>query len=416
LPAFPSLQEELKVDVAIIGAGFTGLSAAHELALAGADVAVLESETVGWGASGRNGGFCCLGGAKISDARLDQRFGKEARLDYRRAERLAVEQVAAFLARYSIDADVHSEGETELAHRSKDFFALERDMAAIEENYGVEPLLLSREALAARGITGPFHGGLEIPIGFGLNPRKYLRGLQREAIRSGARIFEATRVDAVTAERVGYRLVTGSGSVRTHRVVIATNGYSSDNLLDSLRNRFMPAQSTVLVTHPLPDVAGSTPAWSSEQMCYDSRALLHYFRKLPDGRFLFGMRGGLMGGAQAEARARARLLAHFHKMFPLWREVEVSNIWSGLVALARKRLPFAGACEGAPGIYAALCYHGNGVAMGSFCGRLVAQTILGREPEFYPRVLRTPMAPFPLGRFRRLLMPPLYAGFLLADL
>jgi glycine/D-amino acid oxidase-like deaminating enzyme len=103
-------------------------------------------------------------------------------------------------------------------------------------------------------------------------------------------------------------------------------------------------------------------------------------------------------------------------MFPQWRGVEVSNIWSGLVALARNRLPFAGPCEGAPGLHAALCYHGNGVAMGSFCGRLVAQTILGREPEVYPLALRTPLAPFPLGRFRRILMPPLYAGLMLSDI
>jgi len=186
---------------------------------------------------------------------------------------------------------------------------------------------------------------------------------------------------------------------------------------DWLAARYMPTQSAVLVTRPLSATELAAQGWTSDQMAYDSRHLLHYFRLMPDGRFLFGMRGGLLSSAWSDRRVRARVRQDFETMFPAWKDVPTPNHWSGMVCLSRNQVPYVGPVPGHPGMFAGLAYHGNGVAMGSYSGRLLADLALGRTPEFvYPEPMRKPMARFPLGLARRLILPPLYAWFALLDL
>lgn len=178
----------------------------------------------------------------------------------------------------------------------------------------------------------------------------------------------------------------------------------------------MPGQSTVLVTRKLSESELSNQGWTSDQMSYDTRNLLHYFRLMPDRRFLFGMRGALHASPRAEAKARAKTRLHFERMFPAWSHVENSNSWSGFVNLARKKLPFVGALPSNNGIWAAMCYHGNGIAMGSYAGQMVADLVLNGNTPQYPEIIQRPLGKFPLGPARRLLMPPLYAGLTIRDL
>lgn len=405
IPDSPTLSDDRTADVAIIGAGFTGLNAALVLAEAGASVIVVDAEQPGFGASGRNGGFCCLGGGIADDAWLDARFGKEARLEWRRAEVDAVGHVDALVRRFGWDVDRHSNGETLLAHKPNRL-----DAEGISENYGVEPQILSKDALPEAGLGKRFHGALTIPIGFGLNPRKYLAALLDATRTAGAEVFGNThvRID-------GTRLVAPSGSVKADRIIVATNGYSREDVPGWLASRFMPAQSNVIVTRPLTDAECAAEDWTSDQMCYDTRNLLHYFRLLPDRRFLFGMRGGLLSGPKAEARARHAIQRDFAQLFPAWRNVPIQSGWSGFVALARNRLPFVGAVPGQSQLLAALCFHGNGVAMGSYAGHLIGRVALENSADGVPEAIRVPLKRFPLGRWRRLLMPPLYMGMAVAD-
>ena len=189
LPQLPPLSGSRKVDVAVIGAGYTGLSAALHLAQDGAEVAVVDAETPFWGASGRNGGFCCLGGAKASDKTLVTRFGNAGKTAFRRSEKAAVTCVADLITRHGIKADCHSNGETVLAHRPQDMTALRRQAIDIKIDYGVEAHYISAPHLSAHGMTGPFHGAMTIPIGFALNPRKYANGLLCAAQSAGAKVF-----------------------------------------------------------------------------------------------------------------------------------------------------------------------------------------------------------------------------------
>lgn len=411
-----AIDGEHQADVAIIGGGFTGVSAALHLALAGVKVVLLEANFVGWGASGRNGGFCCLGGGMAKNATLDAQYGRDARLSFRATERAAIDLVENLINRYGLEVDRHSHGETELAHRPTDMVALRARVLEIEEDYGVAPQIIEKCDLTKEGMVGPFFGGLTTPVGFGLNPLKYLNGIAAEAEAVGVKIFHDSQVLQHKTIRQGTKLICENGSVLAEHVILASNGYSSDDLPNWLAGRYMPSQSSVLVTRPLTESEIDLQGWRSAQMSFDTRNLLHYFRLMPDRRFLFGMRGGLLGGPNAEARARTRVRRNFKSMFQEWAHVDTPYEWSGMVCLARHRQPFVGAIPGHAGWWTGMCYHGNGVAMGSFAGKLVAELVQGRQPELCSDAMLRPLPKFPFGRGRRLVMPFVYAGLSYADL
>ncbi|CAN0576174.1 unnamed protein product, partial [Ectocarpus sp. 12 AP-2014] len=377
-PDWPVLRGESRTDVAIVGGGFTGISAALRLAHAGLSVTVLEAGPPGFGASGRNGGFCCLGGGKISNKALTRRHGVEGRRHYRSTEAASVRFVADQLDRHGIDADTHSHGETMLAHNPRAARGFEAALPAIAEDYGVGATVHSASELPALGLATPTaHGAMTIPLGFGLNPRKYLFGIANAAQAAGATLCANTQVTAIEPDGDAHLLHMRGATLRADRVVIATNGYSSEDLPDWFAARYMPAQSSVLVTRPLTPAEIGAQGWSSTQMCYDSRNLLHYFRLMPDNRMLFGMRGGILSSARVDAIALDRARQDFNAMFPAWRDVETPHGWSGMVCLARNQTPYIGPVPDRPGLYAALAYHGNGVAMGSYAGHMIAGELLG---------------------------------------
>lgn len=415
-PQRPALQGDQRCDVAIIGGGFTGVSAALHLAQAGVNVRVVEERFVGFGASGRNGGFCCLGGGMLEDAELDRQVGVAGRKDWRHAERDAIKLVEQIVTHHSIDVDRHSDGETQLAHRPRDFDAFKGEVAKYAENYGLEARLTPRDALAHAGQSAGFYGAITIPIGFSLNPRKYITGLAAAAERAGAQIFHNSAVTHVTKGSQGFVLETPQGRLTADRVIIGTNGYSSEDLPPWLAGRYMPTQSSIIVSRPLTPSELDAQGWTSRQACYDTRHLLHYFRLMPDNRMLFGVRGGLLASPSAEARALKRARADFDRMFPAWHDVETPHGWSGMVCIARNRMPFVGEVPDQPGMFAGLCYHGNGVAMASYAGALLADLVQGKTPDqIYPEVMQRPLAKFELGRFRRAVMPVAYAGFAISD-
>ncbi len=413
-PDWPVLHGDMDADVAIIGGGFTGISTALHLAQSGASVAVLEAESPGWGASGRNGGFCCLGGSKLSGAAMRRRFGDQATETYEAGEVAAVSLVRDILDTFDIEAETHSRGETQLAHSPR---AMKRLRAAADTlaKDGEDVELLEQGQLAEHGLSGPFHGAMTTPVGFGLNPRKYLFGLARAAQAAGAQLFQRSAATRLSQQDNKHVIGTSKGKLRARQVIIATNGYSSEDLPQWLAGRYMPTQSTAMVTRVLSEDEIQNQGWFSDQMAYDSRNLLHYFRLMPDRRFLFGMRGGLMSSARSEKAIRRQLRRDFEKMFPAWSSVETTHCWSGMVCLARNLVPFVGPVPEVKDMFAGLCYHGNGVAMGTYAGRLLSDLVLGQSPDLpYSSAIQS-MPRFPLGRARRLLMPPAYAALGLMD-
>ena len=390
----------LTAEVAVIGAGYAGLNAALALnERHGTDVVVLEAGQPGWGASGRNGGFCCLGGAHITDADLAARLGEGAARGFRDFQHRAIEHVDELLTRHHIDARQGPEGEVCLAHSRRAFDRLLREAEDRHRLYGEATEVIPREGLHDHGLgMAGARGAAILRKGFPIHPLAYVEGLARLAMAQGIRLFGDSPVTALTPEGDGWRLVTPGAEIRARRVLIATNGYSSEDLPGWLGGRTLPVQSAILVTRPLSVDERQAQGFTTPMMSYDSRTLLHYVRHLPDGRFLFGMRGGTSARAGAERRTAARVRRDFVRLFPAWRKVEVETQWSGFVCMTGSNAPFVGPVPNAPGLYAALGWHGNGVAAASLGGTLAADLIAG-VPVAIPALMRKPP--------RRFLLPPL---------
>lgn len=409
VPEFPQARDKITCDVAVIGAGFTGLSAALRLAKAGEDVCVFEAETPGWGASGRNGGFCCLGGSAASDAMLRKLYGEGARREYRRSEAEAVSFTQSLIKEHDIAADIHSDGETLLAHTPKAAASFAARAKGIAADYGVTPTLITGSDLAQNGMNGPFYAALTTPIGVALNPLKYALGLADAAANAGARIYARSPVTKIDQTN-GFRLSTSQAEITAKRLIVATNGYSSDDLPNWMRARYLPTQSNVIVTRPLSDDEIAAQGWSCHQMCYDDRFFLHYFRLMPDKRVLFGMRGGLFSSPRFDVRMHRTIRRHFETMFPAWRHVETPHSWNGLLSIAPDLTPYAGPITDMPGAFTAMSFHGNGVAMGSYAGALLADLVQGKTPDhLYPKIMQAAPRRWPLGRLRRAMLWPPYA-------
>lgn len=398
----PRLTADARCDVAIIGAGYTGLSAALELAEAGADVRIIEAGQPGWGASGRNGGFACIGSHKLPYTKMIATYGLEATQAYYRVMRESVALVRSNLARHAIDAWASGEGEVTLAHLPNRVAELKEEQEFLSRTFGEKTVFLQKPELDALGLGGPgFHAGLRAPVGFGIHPLNYARGLARAAMAQGAKIHAHSRLVRWEETAEGHRLFTPEGSLAARRVIIATNGYTQEETVPYLAGRLMPALSSILVTRPLSEEERGQQGWTSSLMAFDSRNLLHYFRLLPNGRFLFGGRGGTDASDGGAAAYRPVLHGTFQSLFPAWRDVEISHYWRGFVCLAYDRVPYVGALDGRGTVWTAIAYHGNGVAMGTWSGRAVARLASSTAArDELPPVITRRLARFPLPAFR----------------
>ncbi|WP_417670012.1 NAD(P)/FAD-dependent oxidoreductase [Roseibium sp.] len=406
-----------RFDVAIIGAGFTGLSAALKLAESGVSVCVLEANRVGWGASGRNGGFCCFGGTKLSEGELIRRHGLDEAKRFVRYQLEAIETVEDRVNRWGLDVDRHSDGEIYMAHRRKDAAGFAEEAGFLNETFGLNARVLSQGEMTEEGLGGPeFHGAMHVPHGFALNPMKYVQGLAEAVRASGARIYAHTPVSAVERCDGDWCLRTRHGSVTASRVILAGNGYSREGAPAWLNGRLMPVMSSVLVTRPLSDEELQAQGWTSDLMAADTRILLHYFRLMPDRRFLFGTRGGIFEIPETLKAVHKRGRADFERMFPVWANVETEYNWHGHVCLARDLTAFVGAVPEMPGVYASLAYHGSGVAMASLSGEKVAELILGKiSTSDLPAVIAKPFRTFPMPALRKLYLQGAYWWYGLKD-
>ncbi|MFV0474122.1 MAG: NAD(P)/FAD-dependent oxidoreductase [Pikeienuella sp.] len=411
------LERDLSVGTAIIGAGFTGLNAALALAEAGEDAAVFDGAYPGWGASGRNGGFVCLGGAAVSLDEQIRRFGMEETRRFLHLQRDSVDHVAGLLDRFGIDADRHSDGEWELAHSDRTF-QRQKQEAELKRRFGLTVNGFPQAELDERGMRGPrFHGGHQLAHGFGVNPLKYVHGLAGAAEAAGAAIFTHSPVHAIRPAPGGYRLHVGGFEVRAKKLILAVNGYGGDDWVPGLDERVLPVMSSVMVTRKLTAAELNGPGWTSDQATYDSRSSVHYFRLLPEGRFMFGARGGSSLHPRFLKRLARRIRRDFEAMFPHWAHVEAEYRWNGLLALARDRSVHAGPLDGWENAWAGIAYHGNGVAMGSLTGRVLAEFALGRRGlADLPAIMRAPLRRFPLPRLRMVYVKGAYVAWDAAEM
>jgi glycine/D-amino acid oxidase-like deaminating enzyme len=383
----------------------------------GLSTVVLEAGPIGWGASGRNGGFCGLGGTKRAYPELARRFGiAEARrlFDLQRAGPILVRGVAA---EEGIELEIAGEGEHVVAHRASRWHVLENEAGMMARLFGERWRLWRRPEMEERLLRSPeAHGCLVVPHGFGLHPLRLVRGLAAAAARRGARVCARTPVTAWRVDGGRHRLATPGGTVTAGRVLVATNGYTPEGLHPSLAGRTLPVLLSILVTRPLTPGELAAHGWTSPALVADTRRLLSYTRLLPDRRLLFGARGGLDASPAAMVARRAWLERRLRAWFPAWRDVAVEHAWWGLACLARDLLPHLGWSDERRTVLTALAYHGSGVALATAFGRAAAAQLAGRSPDPpLPGFLQGPPPRFPVPGLRLAGLRAAYAGYGLRD-
>lgn len=384
-PVLQALQEDVVVDVAIVGAGFTGLSAAIELASRGVSVAVLDAGLVGGGASGRNGGQINPG-LKLDPHDVLAKHPEIAdhALDF---SGRAPDVVFDLVARYDIQCHIKRTGWLMPAHRESAEADLER-RAKGWINRGVPVRTLGREE--TRRITGSpaYTGAIIDPRGGNLQPLSYVRGLARAAASEGARVFEKTPVTALVQEGDKWLLTTPRGKVRAAQVILATNGYT-DGLWPGLKQTIIPIHSFQIATIPLSPSLGATILPEGHHAA-DTRRLIQYFRRDSAGRFFLGGEGKA-GGAKTPSD-----FSHLYRLmvqaYPQLEGVAIEYAWSGQLAVTPDYLPHVH--EPAPGISAVLGCQGRGIAMMTAMGQSLAAHLLDRSSALGLPVTRLKRIPF----------------------
>ena len=386
-PRHPALTGETRADVCVIGAGYTGLSAALHLAERGFDVVLLEAHRVGFGASGRNGGQ--LGSGQRQDqASLEKMLGKaEAHKLWALGEE-AKDLVKGLIAKHAIACDLKP-GIAWTTFSASETADLQRYVDLLQGDYGYDQVSALDEAACQALCPSPaYHGGM-LDMGAGhLHPLNFALGLARAATAAGARIFENTHVTGLDeGSRVTVR--TSGGQVAADHVVLACNGYLG-GLNGKVAARVMPINNFVGATEPLGDEAARV--LTRDIAVADSKFVVNYFRLSADKRLLFG--GGESYGYRFPNDVGAKIRKPMTEIFPHLKDVRLEYAWGGTLAITMKRLPYL--ARVAPSILSASGYSGHGVGTATHAGYLMAQAIAG-QAEGFDTMARIPNTPFPGG-------------------
>ncbi len=362
------------VDVAVIGAGFTGLSAARTLAQRGAKVAVLESETIGWGASSRNGGMV-LTGMKLGVDQLIHKYGRELARRMYAASLESIDCVEQIVREPEIDCDFSRCGHLEVACKQKHFDDYARQAEVIGREFNHKLQVVQKADLPAEIGSSVYYGGMVDEVSAGLNPARYVAGLARAAMKAGAEIFEHARVEGVLREssqgEAGWKVTTSRGSLWAREVFVATSGYTG-NATPALQKRLIPIGSYIITTQTLPEALAHELS-PRNRMIYDSKNYLYYYRLTPDRRMLFGGRAAFFPETDRTIPRSAEILRHgMIDVYPQLRDAKVEYVWGGTLDFAFDIMPHAGQIDG---MYYAVGYAGHGVAMATYQGQKMAELI-----------------------------------------
>jgi gamma-glutamylputrescine oxidase len=400
-----ALEGDVTADVCVIGAGYTGLSAALELASAGFKVVVLESETIGFGASGRNGGQVCTGFSP-GQGPLNSQLGK---VDAKRCFDMAEEAktlITDRMALHKIECDLQW-GYLHCIPKPKHMAHLKEwaeDYEAL--GYGGNSLL-SKEELSEKLGTNIYHGALRESHAGHLHPLNYCLGLAAAAIKAGAVIHERSPVIEVDTGAKPFAR-TAKAKVSAKFMVIAGNAYLG-RLVKPIYGHVMPVGSYIIATEPLGEARAKSLIRDNEAVA-DTNFILDYYRRSADHRLLFGGRANYSTLAPADLASYMR--PRMTKVFPQLGDVKIDFAWGGFIAITSNRLPDCGRLS--PTVYYAHGYSGQGVALAGLYGKLMAEAIRGTAERF-DLLARVKHLPFPGGVLRTPLLVAAMTYFKLRD-
>jgi gamma-glutamylputrescine oxidase len=383
---------EIVADIAIVGGGYTGLSAALHLAERGYRVLLLEAQRIGWGASGRNGGQVNTGLRKGPDY-LVKRFGLgQARLLFELAEEgRAI--VRERVRRHGIACDLKS-GSLLVAHRASETGWMRAEVEAFARDFGyARQRYIERADLAGHIGSGIYHGAI-LDEGAGhLHPLNYALGLAEAAIGAGAELYERSPVVAIEESEAGVTLKTTQARIKAAHVLMACNAYLG-GLYPPIAGKIMPIANFIVATEPLGEAEASQLLPGNACVC-DTRYVVNYFRLSADRRLLWG--GGEKYTPTPPRDIPTFVRPHMLQAFPQLAPKRIEFGWSGMLAITMNRLPHLGR-RGR--ILFAHGYSGQGVAIASLAGKLVAETVAGTAERF-DVLASVPHRTFPGGTWLR---------------
>ena len=371
-PTLPEAPLPEAVDVAVIGAGYTGLHAALQTARAGRSTLVLDAEEAGWGCSTRNGGQISTS-IKPSFDLLAQRHGEQRALAILQEGQQSLSWIAEFVRQEAIDCDFGQVGRFHAAHNAARYEALTAQIRAQPRGLEVDAHAVPRAEQRSELGTDAYWGGVVYPRHCSLHPARYHQGLLERVISAGAGVFGRCRVARFEKQGVRFRVETGRGPILAHDVVVATNGYTK-GLTPWLQRRVIPIGSYMIATDPIPR-ALMDRLIPKNRIVSDTRKVVYYYRSSPDRtRVLFG---GRVSHQETDPRVSGpKLHAAMAALFPELAQTRVSHSWCGFVAYTFDELMHLGIHEG---MYYAMGYCGAGVGTASYFGMRIGQQLLGRK-------------------------------------
>jgi gamma-glutamylputrescine oxidase len=406
-PLLSALEVDITCDVCIVGAGYTGLSAAIHLAERGYDVVVLEAAKVGWGASGRNGGQ--LGTTlRKSQPELEEMLGR----DHGRALwDLAQDSIAtakSLIKRFEIDCDL-TPGIMHTAWKKGDMSWLREEADHMATHYGYDKLrVVEKDEIGDMVATDRYWGGVLDEEAAHLHPLNYALGLARGALNLGARIFEHTRANNIS-DGTPATVATDSGTVTAKQVILACNGYLG-GLERKVNGYIMPINNFIIATEPLGD-DGAKALIRDNVAIADSKFVIDYYRLSADGRLLFG--GGENYSSTFPKDIAAFVKKPMLRVFPQLKDKRIDYAWGGTLAITLKRMPHFGRVG--PNRFFGHGYSGQGINVATLGGKLLAEAVAAEAegkgtPERFNLMADIKATKFPGGTLLR--YPGLVAGML----
>ncbi|MEO7727071.1 MAG: FAD-binding oxidoreductase [Burkholderiales bacterium] len=398
-PAPPQIETE----VAIIGGGYTGLSCAYQLARDyGVHAVVLEANRAAWGCSGRNGGFARMALGRVGAVKMIDEWGLPTAKRAFGLMRASLDHVRTLIGNGQIQCDASADGHLKIAHRAGRAAELKREAQTLQREFDYAAEFIDAETLRSEHIGGAqSYGALRIPDALAVHPMKLASGVLAMARGAGAKVHTASPVTELEKRGAQHVLTTPYGTVRAKSVVIATNGYTPQQLHPAVRATLLPVLSHIIVTRPLTTGEISAANFITRHVLTDSRKLLYYWRRLPDDRIMFGGRGLIADSARRNAQQREFLLTELKAKYPGLENVTVDYDWHGWVCLTRDFMPHVHHAADDRTVHYALGYQGSGVSLSLYAGKLLAQQIAGEPAEALPH-FNSPLPRYPLHSLVRI--------------
>ncbi|TQS70942.1 FAD-binding oxidoreductase [Rhodobacteraceae bacterium] len=387
-----------KVDVVVIGAGFTGLNAARKLAREGVSVAVLDARHVGAGGSGRNGGHLNNGMAHgFGEAK--SHLGAERAKQLWQAYDRSIDMIEDVIAEEGIACDFRRSGKLKLASKPSHVAGLRSNFEQIHREVDPDTRFLEKAELADEIGSEAFHGGMLYSKSAMMHMGRYVNGLAAAAHRHGALIWEDAPVTGRTRDGAGWKITTPKGTLHAERVIVATGAYSGavkEAPLSYFRSRIISVGSYIIATRPLSagEIAATLPG---NRTYVTSMNIGNYFRLSPDNRLIFGGRARFSARSDqsSDEKSGKILRASMAQLFPQLKSVEIDYCWGGLVGMTQDRYPRAGTVDG---MTYGMGYSGHGAQMSTLMGQALADMAMGRTGSNPLDGLEWPKVPLHSGK------------------